>query len=104
MVVGDKGVGKTSMIRNFLYGNKLNTNQQPTKTPQAFKHHEKIIEKKTYFLNVIDMPGGDSNKFREKVDGIKIDKKDFHLFLFCYSLDSKKSLETIKELYQEVKK
>ena len=98
LVVGDKGVGKTSLIRNFLYGNKLNTNQQPTKNLQIFKHHEKIIEKKTYYLDVYDMPGGKV----EEITKTKLEK--FDVYLFCYSLNSKKSLESVEKLYDRVKK
>ena len=102
MVIGDKGVGKTSMLRNFLYGNKLNINQQSTKQFQLFSHHEKVIDGRNHFLNVYDLPGG--GQIDESIANISKmkDIKDFHLFLFCYSLSSKKSLASIRKHYKKV--
>ncbi len=56
--IGEKGIGKTSMIRNFLRGDKLNKNQAPTKEVHVFTREEKQIDGGFYSLTFYDTVGG----------------------------------------------
>ena len=55
--IGEKGIGKTSLIRNYQRGYKLNPNQQATREHDKIKD-EIFLGDRTFDLLMIDMAGG----------------------------------------------
>ena len=82
VVLGARKVGKTSLIKNFLRGQRLNKNQAPTKNNDRYSEENYVINEKNFNLVLYDVAGG-HEKIAEQHNRIVF--SDVDLFIFCYA-------------------
>lgn len=82
VVLGARKVGKTSLIKNFLRGQRLNKNQMPTKNYEQYREDNYVINEKNFNLYLFDIAGG-SEKIAELHNRIVF--SDVDLFIYCYA-------------------
>ena len=87
MVVGDGGIGKTSLLMTYAY------NCFPAHAPPLFEREYKSVSVDDNQVN-IDLWDCMSPKEYEKVRALQYPKTD--VFLLCYSVDSPESLKNIR--------
>ena len=93
-VMGDKGVGKTSLTIQFIHNLFLNT-YDPTMEDTYQK--QRTIDDENSLLKIFDTPGVDSSAFPTP-DYINLS----HGFLLVYSITNRNSFNKIIEYYEEI--
>lgn len=58
ILIGEKGIGKTSLVKNWLRGYKLNENEPPTRKYIDYDGEETQVKDVVHNLQVIDTVGG----------------------------------------------
>ena len=99
ILIGEKGIGKTSLVKNWLRGYKLNENEPPTRKYIDYDGEETQVKDVVHNLQVIDTVGG---TLSDQIEQRKTNYKDCHLFLFCYNQKNNKTLEALEIYYKEV--
>ena len=104
--IGDRKVGKTSLVRNYLKGYKLNPSQQETRANEEIQDIIQINDS-TYDLKIIDMAGGyQKHKLLQLAIDYKLEEMALYantdLFVFCYDAKDVDTLRSLKKYYDEV--
>ena len=58
ILLGEKGIGKTSLVKNWLRGYKLNENEPLTRNYIDYESEETQVKDVVHNLQVIDTAGG----------------------------------------------
>ena len=98
--LGDRSVGKTSLIKNWIRNYKLNDNYVPNRKCDNYDSEQCQSGEQFYDLIVIDTPGGYDSEYIKNER--KEHFKDCDIFMFCFAENNHTTLMNLEHYYKEV--